>query len=173
MEAVSRAAGEPWSDAPRCSHPLLGHLARLVNDALSDDARQQLLGYVPVLVDASSNDPATYPRVAAACTTEALRTRPSLLTVHLHRAAHAQLRREAHAAGADATARGRLVLQASRALYRRGPGARAVENAVAVVRQLPGPERDAALLGLLDVGLDAVGMRAVAGRGTRRSATVE
>jgi hypothetical protein len=43
MEAVSQAAGEPWSDTPACTHPLLSHLARLVNDASSDQGRQELV----------------------------------------------------------------------------------------------------------------------------------
>ena len=32
MEMASVLAGERWSDHPKCTHPLRGNLARLVND---------------------------------------------------------------------------------------------------------------------------------------------
>lgn len=50
MELVSLLAGERWSDAPACTHPLLARLARLVNDATSDDARHRLVPLVTALV---------------------------------------------------------------------------------------------------------------------------
>lgn len=50
MELVSVLAGERWTDAPRCTHPLLARLARLVNDATSDDARPRLARLAPSLV---------------------------------------------------------------------------------------------------------------------------
>ena len=50
MEFASFLAGERWSDHPRCTHPLLGHLARLVNDNLSDGDRQQLVTLIPDVV---------------------------------------------------------------------------------------------------------------------------
>ena len=36
MELASYLAGERWSDRPACTHRLLAHLARLVNDCTSD-----------------------------------------------------------------------------------------------------------------------------------------
>lgn len=50
MELASVLADEPWSDAPRCTHPLLASLARLVNDASSDDSRSELAVLVPDVV---------------------------------------------------------------------------------------------------------------------------
>jgi hypothetical protein len=50
MEFASFLAGERWSDHPSCTHPLLGHLARRVNDCTSDAARQELLPLVPSIV---------------------------------------------------------------------------------------------------------------------------
>ncbi len=50
MELASVLADEPWSDAPRCTHPLLASLARLVNDASSDDSRSELAVMVPDVV---------------------------------------------------------------------------------------------------------------------------
>nr|MBA2767588.1 hypothetical protein [Sporichthyaceae bacterium] len=42
MEMASVLAGERWSDHPRCTHPLLAELARLVNDSTSDAQRHRL-----------------------------------------------------------------------------------------------------------------------------------
>src|SRR6476469_9404293 len=50
MEMASVLAGEPWSDAPKCTHPLLAQLARLVNDYTSDAARGRLAPHVPSVV---------------------------------------------------------------------------------------------------------------------------
>ncbi|MBX9247109.1 hypothetical protein ICW40_20155, partial [Actinotalea ferrariae] len=50
MELVSVLAGERWSDGPRCTHPVLARLARLVNDATSDAARPVLALHAPSLV---------------------------------------------------------------------------------------------------------------------------
>src|SRR3954471_19995761 len=50
MEFASFLAGERWSDHPACTHPLLGHLARLVNDATTDAGRQQLAPLIPSVV---------------------------------------------------------------------------------------------------------------------------
>jgi hypothetical protein len=50
MEMASVLAGETWSDHPRCTHPLLARLARLVNDHTSDDNRSQLAVLIPSVV---------------------------------------------------------------------------------------------------------------------------
>lgn len=50
MEYVSVLAGRRFSDHPRCTHPLLGWLARRVNDAVSDGARAQLVAVAPALI---------------------------------------------------------------------------------------------------------------------------
>jgi hypothetical protein len=42
MEYVAYLAGEPWSDRPDCTHPVLAALARAVNDQLPDKERQGL-----------------------------------------------------------------------------------------------------------------------------------
>ena len=152
MEVVSQAAGEPWSDAPACTHPLLGHLARLVNDTVSDPGRQQLVAFVPALAAATSSDPSTYPRLAMACTGRALRTNPSpLLLTHLDHVARVQMRHEQEPGACTGS-----MARARRALYRRGPATRAVEASVAAVCRLPERERDVELLALLVAGLEAV-----------------
>jgi hypothetical protein len=58
MEFASVLAGERWSDHPPCTHPLLGQLARQVNDRISDDGRQELAPLVPSVVGRRGNDQA-------------------------------------------------------------------------------------------------------------------
>ena len=60
-------AGERWSDHPSCTHPLLGQLARQVNDHISDDGRQGLALLVPSVVGRRGNDH-TWLTVAVAVT---------------------------------------------------------------------------------------------------------
>lgn len=50
MEMASVLANEPWSDHPKCTHPLLAHLARLVNDYTSDQSRGELAVLIPSVV---------------------------------------------------------------------------------------------------------------------------
>jgi hypothetical protein len=58
MELASVLAGERWSDHPACTHPLLGQLARQVNDHTSDDGRQELTLLIPSVVGRRGNDQA-------------------------------------------------------------------------------------------------------------------
>ncbi len=57
MEWASLLAGERWSDEPRCTHPLLAHLARSVNDRVGVVARQELAALVPSVIGLRSPDP--------------------------------------------------------------------------------------------------------------------
>jgi hypothetical protein len=57
MEMASYLAGERWSDHPACTHPLLGALARLVNDHTSDAGRSELVELVPSVIGLTSDDP--------------------------------------------------------------------------------------------------------------------
>jgi hypothetical protein len=56
MEYASFLAGEKWSDHPACTHPLLGELARQVNDFISDEARQALVELVPDMIGLTGAD---------------------------------------------------------------------------------------------------------------------
>jgi hypothetical protein len=56
MEYASYLAGEKWSDHPACTHSLLGELARQVNDFISDDARQELIEFVPDMIGLTGTD---------------------------------------------------------------------------------------------------------------------
>ena len=64
MEMASVLAGERWTDHPRCTHPLLGELARLVNDCTSDDHRHELAVLIPSVVGLTSDDPRMDARIA-------------------------------------------------------------------------------------------------------------
>ena len=50
MEFASYLAGEPWSDSPQCTDPVLAHLARAVNDRLSDGRRNEIARDVPRVI---------------------------------------------------------------------------------------------------------------------------
>ena len=57
MELASYLAGERWSDKPACTHPLLAHLARLVNDLTEDSERPRLAVLIPAVIGLRSDDP--------------------------------------------------------------------------------------------------------------------
>ncbi|MFH5823592.1 hypothetical protein [Georgenia sp. AZ-5] len=72
MELASFLAGERWSDRPACTHPLLAHLARLVNDCTSDRARPQLAPLIPSVIGLTSKDPRWNHEIALLAATTAL-----------------------------------------------------------------------------------------------------
>ena len=72
MEMASVLAGERWSDHPRCTHPLLAELARLVNDSTSDAQRHRLAVLIPSVVGLNSDDLRMDARIALRCATAAL-----------------------------------------------------------------------------------------------------
>ena len=158
MEAVSVYAHQPWSDSPACTHPLVAHVARLVNDMSSETGRQPLLEYVPVLAHSHTDDPTAFPRIAAACTLVALRHRPTPALTWHHRVAMWRLAehhthigpRNAANSAADATPQW---LHAIAWLYARGPAFRAVEAAVSVTQKLAPEHRDSVLRSLLENAL--------------------
>jgi hypothetical protein len=57
MELASYLAGEPWSDHPSCTHPLLAALAREVNDHVQDGSRVGLAPLVPEVIGLNGDDP--------------------------------------------------------------------------------------------------------------------
>ena len=71
MEAVSALAGEPWSNRPSCTSPVIAAYARSLNDWLPDDARQRLKAYVPRLIGTA--EPDLELRRAFACADAAVR----------------------------------------------------------------------------------------------------
>lgn len=73
MEWVSLLAGERWSDHPECTHPLLAHLARVVNDRVGDASRPALMHLLPMLAGARSDDRSWSLEIAAVAVRHALR----------------------------------------------------------------------------------------------------
>ncbi|GLZ48164.1 hypothetical protein Acsp06_43490 [Actinomycetospora sp. NBRC 106375] len=57
MEYVSVLSGRRFGDRPRCTHPLLGWLARRVNDQVGDAVRARLTGVAPALVGTRVHGP--------------------------------------------------------------------------------------------------------------------
>ncbi|MGH3512193.1 MAG: hypothetical protein ACRDQI_09240 [Pseudonocardiaceae bacterium] len=68
MEYVSVLAGGKFTDHPRCTHPALATLARLVNDWIDDEeARSKLALLAPDLIDTGRGDLRTTHCVVASC----------------------------------------------------------------------------------------------------------
>ena len=72
MEYASLLAGDKWSDHPDCTHPLLASVARQVNDYISDDARDRLVGLIPSVIGLDGDDPKSEVRIAIRCAAMAL-----------------------------------------------------------------------------------------------------
>lgn len=72
MEYASLLAGERWSDHPRCTHPLLGGVARAVNDRTSDEARASLVRMIPSVIGLHGDDPRVDIGIALRCAAMAL-----------------------------------------------------------------------------------------------------
>ena len=128
MEAVSTVTGDRWTDAPSSTHPLLAHLARLVNDAVSDDRRDDLAAFIPHLMDANSSDPFVHARLAEICTSYALTADDSPALRRLRRSAERRLGEPWHP-GARASALRLDLIQ--RWTFEHGTARRAIEASVA------------------------------------------
>src|SRR4051794_27011254 len=72
MEMASVLAGERWTDEPRCTHPLLAGLARLVNDSTSDERRGELVELIPSVVGVQGGGLGWEVSVVAAVAVEAI-----------------------------------------------------------------------------------------------------
>jgi hypothetical protein len=77
MEYVSVLAGCTFTDHPRCTHPALATLARLVNDWIDDDkTRSELALLAPDLIGTGTGDLRTTHSVVASCLSTAAAVRP-------------------------------------------------------------------------------------------------
>lgn len=87
MEFASYLAGEPWSDSPQCTDPLLAHLARAVNDHLSDSRRGEIAPDIPRVIGLRGDHRILAPiialRAAAAAVPIAATARQQALAVAL------------------------------------------------------------------------------------------
>lgn len=77
MEIASLLAGERWSDHPACTHPVLAAVARCVNDAVTDEGRQQLVPLIPSVIGANGTDARIAPSLVLLSTRAALRAASS------------------------------------------------------------------------------------------------
>lgn len=87
MELASLLAGERWSDHPRCTHPVLCVLARAINDACSDDGRQQLAPLVPDVIGRNADDPRITAALYQYCAEVCLRRNPTVTRLLMARRA--------------------------------------------------------------------------------------
>jgi len=153
MEYVSVMAGAPFSDDPPCVHPLLNVLGRIVNDAMSDENRDDLLTLAPALaVTGTLGGPRSTEQIEYVCwQTGCSATAPG------SRAERKARRRQGTAARrCCAPSRGR----AARWVRLHGPARRAAETAVRTLARLPTQEEaDRALYRLLVKCVEAVGVR--------------
>jgi hypothetical protein len=158
MEYVSVLAGRPFSDHPRCTDPTLAELARLVNDASTDEGRPRLAVLAPTLAERPPADPARTAAIVHAAVAAAYEAagEPVALCRHLRRA---QRRHERVLATHRLAGLARL----ADPLHRQGAARRRLEAAVEALRDLPDPQHDAALRAVLQAGIDAAAGASAAG----------
>jgi hypothetical protein len=82
LELVSVLAGEPWTDHPRCVHPVLAGIARRVNDACSDDGRDALIPLALPLIGTAAAAETVSAILVRRCASAALSVRPDLRRLH-------------------------------------------------------------------------------------------
>lgn len=56
MELVGYMAGEGWSDHPKCACPILTEYAIRLNDNFTDEHRQKLRDFIPLLINSVGSD---------------------------------------------------------------------------------------------------------------------
>jgi hypothetical protein len=151
MEYVSMLSGDRFTDAPRCTDPLLAELARLVNDTIGEQARASLIGVAPRLVALPRTRTSAGPIVVAALDA-VLCGQPDRKDLLRHR------RRALRRAAGDVP-RHRLLDRLTDTLYRYGPARHALSCAVYVAAERTGSEteRDAVLAAMLDAAMAAAG----------------
>lgn len=76
MEMASVLAGERWSDHPACTHPLLGQVARSVNDRTGDERRSELAVLIPSVIGLRGVGAEWYVGLASAVACAAIRVVP-------------------------------------------------------------------------------------------------
>lgn len=151
MEYASVLAGEPFSDHPRCTDPMLATLARLVNDATTDGGRHRLGTMAPALAARPHTDAVGSAALVLGTLWRAQEAtgQPDALKRHARRAQR-RLRRVSHA---GFTGRWARLLEPA---HRHGSGRRSLIAAVDATAQLSEDERDALLRDMLS---DALAIR--------------
>ncbi|MBA3489100.1 MAG: hypothetical protein H0T78_06050 [Longispora sp.] len=94
MEATALLAGQPFTDHPEGVHPLIAVVARIVNDAVTGPARQQLLRLAPDIAGTSTEDPDVFDHLVILVCQRALPVAlPIWAPAIYHAVRHAQRRR--------------------------------------------------------------------------------
>ncbi|HTK65823.1 MAG TPA: hypothetical protein VL595_25800 [Pseudonocardia sp.] len=152
MEYVSMLAGQAFSDAPRCTDPLVAELARLVNDHIGEQARDSLVGIAPRLVTLPRAGRPGAPAIVLAALDVVLRERPDRRDLLRHR-------RRALRIATSGSPRASSIERIRAALYRRGSARHALACAVYVASEHLGPEadRDAVLAAMLERAVETAG----------------
>ena len=152
MEYVSMLAGQPFTDAPRCTEPLVAELARMVNDGIGEEARSTLISLAPRLAQLPRVTALSAPAIVCAALDAALRGCPGRTDLLRHR------RRALRRAVAEAAGSGQFAGLRS-AFYRYGPARHALSCAVYVVAKHSASEaaRDTALTTMLEEAMAAGG----------------
>jgi hypothetical protein len=147
MEYASVLAGEPWSDRPRCTHPVVAALARLVNDATSPSGRVRLAELIPDVIGLNPDVSVIAPAVVEAATGAVMDFGGRNRSLRRH---HNRAERRLHRLRQQpSTARLRWLER----LYERGAAMRALESLVLAVRRLPPGVRDDVLRAALIAGI--------------------
>ena len=153
MEYVSQLAGLKFTDTPRCTDPLLAALAQLVNDAISDVARPQLLGFAPRLATRPRAGTDSAPAIVLAVLEPVLRQHPARRDLRRHQG-RARRRAAAPRDGRSSDVLGRLADE----VYRRGPARHALMSAVrAAAETQPDSARDRLLNSMLETAIAIAG----------------
>lgn len=135
MEYASLLAGEKWSDHPRCTHPALAQLARLVNDAASTGERQQLTRLIPDVIGVTGQDARVSPALVLLCIDALPARQRARMSTHLQ----GRWARRRYATAARGGGRGPWC-RITDAVYRTGPAARVMAEAVAALADPRGGE---------------------------------
>jgi hypothetical protein len=144
MEMASYLAGEQWSDHPRCTHPLLAAVARLVNDFTSDDNRSRLAPLIPSVIGTTTTDARADARIALRCATTALpiasAERQNVMAVSVLAAEHALARLEGRPPGELSATSVRVLDNAPLAARWASDFARGIDVTVAEFRRYGAPK---------------------------------
>lgn len=149
MEYVSILAGDEFTDAPRCTDPLLAELARMVNDSIGGDVRPELASLATGLVQLPRN-PRAAPAIVGAALDAALKLRPGRKDLRRHR-------RRSLRHAASQVPHPTLPDRLRCTFYRHGPARHALACAVYVVSAHSDSEsaRDTALVAMLEQAMAA------------------
>lgn len=167
MEYASVLAGEPFSDQPRCTHPLLAELARMVNDSVSDSGRQRLLPLVPSVIGRTTDDPRAAALLVERLVAEAEARGVDGPALRWHRR-RARIRLRRVAARRPASPLVQRLRELVDFAYREGPASRAVNSIGFTVSGPPDGRRDDRLTALLVAGIEVFDELAQQARRTGR-----